>query len=482
PNGSLKLSIFEHVVTGSTDGIGKAYAIELAKRKMDLVLISRTLQKLNDTANEIRKQYDVEVKIIQADFSEGLQVYAHIEKELQDMDVGILVNNVGIAPPHPTFRKFDDISKEHLYNEITVNTGAPSQMTRMLLPHMKQRKRGMIVFVGSIVQVFKSPYFVNYSGTKAFVGHFVNCLTREISHHNIQTQILIPSVVDTNMSKGDHFMRKMHDWLRAFAYPTATTYASWAICTLGWCKFATGYWFFDLLTGSTDGIGKAYAIQLAKRKMNLVLISRSMEKLKNTAEYIRNLYPTVEVRVIQADFSEGKKVYESIGNGLKDLDIGILVNNVGVVSPDPIFRSFDATPSDQIWNEIIINAGATALMTKLVLPRMKLKRRGIIVNMGSLSSRKPHPFLTNYAATKAYMELFSKSLQAELYEYNIQVQYLYPGLVDTNMTKDNSLTAKNIPLSIQPILYPNARLYASWAVSTLGLLRHTTGYWVFDIM
>lgn len=76
------------------------------------------------------------------------------------------VNNVGIAPPHPTFRKFDDISKEHLYNEITVNTGAPSQMTRMLLPHMKQRKRGMIVFVSSIVQVFKSPYFVNYSGTK----------------------------------------------------------------------------------------------------------------------------------------------------------------------------------------------------------------------------------------------------------------------------------------------------------------------------
>ncbi|KAI5745549.1 hypothetical protein M8J76_012022 [Diaphorina citri] len=242
------------------------------------------------------------------------------------------------------------------------------------------------------------------------------------------------------------------------------------------------YGTWAVLTGSTDGIGKAYAIQLAKRKMNLVLISRSMEKLKNTAEYIRNLYPTVEVRVIQADFSEGKKVYESIGNGLKDLDIGILVNNVGVVSPDPIFRSFDATPSDQIWNEITINAGATALMTKLVLPRMKLKRRGIIVNIGSLSSRKPHPFLTNYAATKAYMELFSKSLQAELYEYNIQVQYLYPGLVDTNMTKDNSLTAKNIPLSIQPILYPNARLYASWAVSTLGLLRHTTGYWVFDIM
>ncbi|XP_017303356.2 very-long-chain 3-oxoacyl-CoA reductase [Diaphorina citri] len=174
------------VVTGSTDGIGKAYAIELAKRKMDLVLISRTLQKLNDTANEISDRAD---------------------SRISDPKV--------------------------------------SQMTRMLLPHMKQRKRGMIVFVGSIVQVFKSPYFVNYSGTKAFVGHFVNCLTREISHHNIQTQILIPSVVDTNMSKGDHFMRKMHDWLRAFAYPTATTYASWAICTLGWCKFATGYWFFD---------------------------------------------------------------------------------------------------------------------------------------------------------------------------------------------------------------------------------------------
>lgn len=241
------------------------------------------------------------------------------------------------------------------------------------------------------------------------------------------------------------------------------------------------YGTWAVLTGATSGIGKAYAIELAKRKMNLVLISRSAEKLNATAEYIKSLH-SVEVKVIQADFGEGEKIYESIENGLKDLDIGILVNNVGVVSSDPIFRAFDTTPPSALWQEVIINAGATAMMSRIVLPQMKLKRRGIIVNMGSMSSQKPHPYLTNYAASKAYMRFFSKSLYAELQEYNIQVQHLYPGLIETNMTKDNQLTAAFIPRKYRHILYPNASLYASWAICTLGLFREATGYWVFDLL
>lgn len=235
------------VVTGSTDGIGKAYALELAKRNMNIVLISRSLQKLENTANEIQKQTRVQVKVIQADFTHGFQVFSKIEEELKDLDVGILVNNVGIAAPHPTFRKFDATDKQHLYNEILVNNGAPSQMTRLILPHMKQKRRGMIVFVGSIVSCFKCAYFANYSGTKAFVNHFVRVLDCEIVQHNIGTQLLIPSITDTNLSRGDHFLFKMSGgFIRSVVYPTARTYASWAICTLGYCSTAPGYWFFDL--------------------------------------------------------------------------------------------------------------------------------------------------------------------------------------------------------------------------------------------
>lgn len=80
------------------------------------------------------------------------------------------------------------------------------------------------------------------------------------------------------------------------------------------------------------------------------------------------------------------------------------------------------------------------------------------------------------------MRFFSKSLYAELQEYNIQVQHLYPGLIETNMTKDNQLTAAFIPRKYRHILYPNASLYASWAICTLGLFREATGYWVFDLL
>lgn len=241
------------------------------------------------------------------------------------------------------------------------------------------------------------------------------------------------------------------------------------------------YGSWAVLTGATSGIGKAYAIELAKRKVNLVLISRSIDKLNDTAKHIKSLYP-VDVKVIQVDFGSGEKIYESIENELKFLDIGILVNNVGVAPPVPQFRPFDKIPPDHLWKEITINAGATAMMTRIVLPQMKLQRRGIIVNMGSMSSRKPHPYLTNYAATKSYLQLLSSSLNAELKDHHIQVQHLHPGLISTNMTKDVPITTLLIPARWQSTLFPDATLYASWAICTLGRLQEATGYWAFDIM
>lgn len=78
------------VVTGATDGIGREYAKGLARQKINVVVISRTESKLRDFCNELEMEHRVKTKFIVADFSQGKPIYAHIERELQGIPVGIL--------------------------------------------------------------------------------------------------------------------------------------------------------------------------------------------------------------------------------------------------------------------------------------------------------------------------------------------------------------------------------------------------------
>ncbi|CAB4015984.1 very-long-chain 3-oxoacyl- reductase, partial [Paramuricea clavata] len=85
------------VVTGCTDGIGKSYAKQLAAKGLNIILMSRSREKLDDTAFEIEKDYKVKTKIIQVDFSGGHEIYEPIAKELEGFEIGVLVNNVGVC-------------------------------------------------------------------------------------------------------------------------------------------------------------------------------------------------------------------------------------------------------------------------------------------------------------------------------------------------------------------------------------------------
>ncbi|KAL8203380.1 UNVERIFIED_CONTAM: hypothetical protein K2H54_050651 [Gekko kuhli] len=98
--GSSQFSSVNGIITGAGDGIGKAYSFELAKRGLNTVLISRTFEKLKKVASEIEKATGRNVKIIQADFTKN-DIYDDIEERLQGLEIGILVNNVGML--HNTY-------------------------------------------------------------------------------------------------------------------------------------------------------------------------------------------------------------------------------------------------------------------------------------------------------------------------------------------------------------------------------------------
>ncbi|PIN17764.1 17 beta-hydroxysteroid dehydrogenase type 3, HSD17B3 [Handroanthus impetiginosus] len=161
------------------------------------------------------------------------------------------------------------------------------------------------------------------------------------------------------------------------------------------------YGSWALIIGSTDGIGKAFAFKLAEK----------------------DSYPEIEIKIFKLDFSEGDVVsrFRVMGRMIEGLDIGVLINNVGVTYPGAMyFHEVD----EKIWMNLVrVNVQGTSYVTKVVLKGMVARRRGAIVNMGSGASVVPsHPLYAIYSATKGYVDQLSRSLYVKYKQYGIDVQ------------------------------------------------------------
>ncbi|XP_054842193.1 17-beta-hydroxysteroid dehydrogenase type 3 [Eublepharis macularius] len=185
------------VITGAGDGIGKAYSFELAKRGLNIVLISRTLEKLKKVASEIEQATRRTVKIIQADFTKN-DIYDDIETSLRGLEIGILVNNVGMLHnPHPCY--FLDGSKKD-EDLINCNMISVAKMTQIILKQMVSRQKGLILNIASAVGTFPCPLYTFYSASKAFAYTFSKALQVEYKAKGIIIQVVTPYGVSTPMS------------------------------------------------------------------------------------------------------------------------------------------------------------------------------------------------------------------------------------------------------------------------------------------
>jgi 17beta-estradiol 17-dehydrogenase / very-long-chain 3-oxoacyl-CoA reductase len=131
--------------------------------------------------------------------------------------------------------------------------------------------------------------------------------------------------------------------------------------------------------------------------------------------------------------AEPISIYENIENILSELDVGVLINNVGMAYPMPQY--FHELEPSLIMDMISCNVVSCTKMTAICLPGMIRNKRGLIINNGSLSGRIPLPLEAVYSATKAYMDFFSRALNAEYAKTGIIVQSLCAFFVATKMVR-----------------------------------------------
>ncbi|XP_013184064.2 very-long-chain 3-oxoacyl-CoA reductase [Amyelois transitella] len=258
------------MVTGSTDGIGKEYARQLAARGCDIILVSRSLDKLKNVASEIEKEFKVQTKVIAIDFTHDESIYDKLEKEIQGLEIGTLVNNVGLAYPYLEY--FLDLPewKKLMRNLINVNIVSMIRVTGLVLPDMVKRGKGIIINLGSASYEVQSPLLVVYSATKAFVVKFSDGLRYEYASKGIIVQCLSPSLIATNMT----------GLSSSIITPSPETYVKSALSMLGSVHRSSGYFphsfllrFYNLVEYLSEDFG-AWACRRISEVGQILMLKR----------------------------------------------------------------------------------------------------------------------------------------------------------------------------------------------------------------
>ncbi|KAL8427202.1 hypothetical protein ACSSS7_007837 [Eimeria intestinalis] len=193
-----------------------------------------------------------------------------------------------------------------------------------------------------------------------------------------------------------------------------------------------------VITGASDGIGKALAIQLAKQGFKkFVLIARNEDKLKDAATELELVAPSgISVSRVVIDFAteNSLSIFSKVSTAVEGLSVGVLINNVGISYPHAMY--YDEVPLTLLDELININVRSALVVTRAVFPGMKARKQGLIVCVGSGASQLPSdPLYAAYAATKAAAEGLCRSLQVEASPFGVDVQCHVPLLVTTKLSK-----------------------------------------------
>ncbi|CDW84166.1 estradiol 17-beta- [Stylonychia lemnae] len=197
---------------------------------------------------------------------------------------------------------------------------------------------------------------------------------------------------------------------------------------------------YAVITGGANGIGEAMARELANRNFNLVLIDLDQKRL---VEVSKSIQEKNKVAVLTIVYDFGKETtptsFEKLTQKFSDLDVSILINNVGVCNPANLFAEIE---TKRACLELLVNCYPVVMLSKFMIERLRQryqqnKKRSLIMNVASTCGIMYQPYCANYCGTKVFTKRFSQSLYYELNDgiSGIDVVTLAPSSVSTNLSK-----------------------------------------------
>lgn len=259
---------------------------------------------------------------------------------------------------------------------------------------------------------------------------------------------------------------------------TAMMGSLWVLPAVSFKKYGqkTGAW--SLVTGATAGLGEEFAYQLAAKGFNILVLSRSREKLEAVQADIESKFK-VETRNFVMDVAHASDSdYNALKEYVKDLKLTVLVNNVGLSHSIPV--SFAETDTRELTDIIAINNMGTLRITQAVLPRIeevaaqKNGPKGLIINISSFAGLIPTGQLAVYSGSKAFLQHWGIALGEELKAKNIDVDNVLSYLVTSKMSKIRRTS----------LLVPNPKQFVKSVLRSVGRrvgaqerVYTTTPYW-----
>ncbi|MDR0803056.1 SDR family NAD(P)-dependent oxidoreductase [Fluviicola sp.] len=215
-----------------------------------------------------------------------------------------------------------------------------------------------------------------------------------------------------------------------------------------------------LITGGSSGIGFAMAKELARKKKNLLLVSNQEKELQQCKQTLEKNF-NVQCFTLYKDLTE-QNAAQDIFDYCKQhkFEIDILINNAGML----VFSEVVSTGIKRVNAILQLHIYTPTMLCRLFGEEMKHKRRGLILNVSSVSAVMPYPGISLYGPTKTYMRYFTRAFRSEMKIYNVTVTCLIPGATITALYDPNKI---NLQLAKKLGIMKEAESVAKSAVSAL---------------
>lgn len=182
------------LITGASQGLGKAMALEFAHRKMNLVLVALPKSGLQELSSFISENFNVSVFYLEFDLSQTINCYKIYDFiKANNIQIKYLVNNAGIL----SRGFFDELNDEFILRQIEVNITTPTLLIRLLLNNLKESAPSGILNISSMAGFFALQTKQVYGGTKAYLTNFSKSLRKELKKDNISVTTICPGGLNT---------------------------------------------------------------------------------------------------------------------------------------------------------------------------------------------------------------------------------------------------------------------------------------------